>query len=107
MLRNVRIQGLESVNPKMDYAFLVEPEIHDALETFKKRVERQGKGMGASRNTLSPEIRETGLRVESSLVYPRTVGTAWGRKNERILKGMGPRVMRKTVQRIQERWGSE
>jgi hypothetical protein len=104
---NVRILGLDQVQRKLGYSVLVEPEIQAALETFRKRImDRPGKGIGAARNTMMSSPLPLGLTVESTLAYPRQSGKSWGRKNTSIIRAMAPRVIKKAVQRIEERWGS-
>ncbi len=102
--RNVRIAGLKEVQKNLDADVLLQPEFDDALVTFTKRFMRKGRKLGAKSNTLSSEIEDLSVIVESSLNYPRTTGSAWGKKNWQIANGMAPRVMRKMVKRIQERW---
>jgi len=105
--RTIKVKGLNELNQKLDMDFLVQPEMDAALESFEKRLLRQGKGLGAQRNEIAAERRTMGATARSTLVYPRTKGTSWGRKNEAIMKSMAPRVFAKMVRKIEERWASE
>lgn len=107
-VREVKVKGLNELEKKLDIEFLVQPEIDDARDTIVDRVERRpGKGLGAKKNQLSADTRPLGATVTSTLNYPRTTGTAWGRKNEAIIKSMAGRVLSKAVGRIEQRWTSE
>lgn len=105
--REIRVRGLNEVEQKLDEAYLLQPELDAALETFAKRMQRGGKGLGARRNTVSANVQSFGAEAVSSLNNPRTTGGAWGAKNQRILSNMAPRVFRKMTQRIEERWAAE
>ncbi len=102
--RNIRIVGLKEVQEKLDADVLLQPEFNDALETFTKRFMRKRKNLGAKRNTLSSEITDLSVYVETTLNWPRTTGESWGKKNWAIANGMASRVMKKMIKRIQERW---
>lgn len=106
-IREVKVKGLNELAAKTDWDVLAQPELGGALETFGKRMERQGKGLGARRNTITRETQPLGARAESTLTYPRTTGVAWQRKQERVIKAMSPRVLSKMVKRIEERWAAE
>lgn len=78
-------------------------------ETLKKVDERMGrkgvqgsggKGLGVRRNIVSRKLTGLELTVDSTTIAPRTRGTAWQKKNVRIIKAMVPRVVRKTALRI-------
>lgn len=105
---NIRIVGLKEIQKKLGADVLLQPEFDDALATFVKRFMRKGRkrGMGAKRNLLSSKVEDLSVIVESSLNYPRTVGEAWGKENWKIANAMAPRVLKKMVKRIQERWSS-
>jgi hypothetical protein len=106
-IRNIKLEGLEELQKKTGWDFLAQPEMDDVLETLGKRIDRQGKGLGAQRNPHLNQMRTAdGLKVESSLNKPRTKGTAWGKKNARVLPAVGRNAMRKAVGRIEARWGA-
>lgn len=105
--RNVRLEGLEELRKKLQADWLVQPEMESAMQTFTRRViDRPGSGLGSRRNTLSEARSPLTMTVSSSLVFPRTTGAAWTRKNTNIIQGMSARVMAAVVRRIQERWAS-
>lgn len=66
---------------------------------------RQGRGLGAQRNTITRQRRGLELEVRSTRVWPRTKGTAWTRKNIGTIKSMSGRVARKAATRIVEELG--
>lgn len=105
--RQIKVRGLNELVEKTQWDVLAQPEFDGALETFGKRMERQGKGLGAKRNSIRRETQPLGARAESTLNYPRTSGVAWQRKQEAVIKAMAPRVLNKMVKRIEERWASE
>ena len=105
--RAVQVKGLNELVEKTQWDVLLQPEFDGALETFGKRMERQGKGLGAKRNTITRETQPLGARAQSTLNYPRTTGVAWQRKQEAVMKSMAPRVLNKMVKRIEERWAAE
>lgn len=107
MIREIKIAGLARIEKNLDAEVLVQPEIDDARDTIVTRIQRGGKGLGAKRNTLSAATLPLSARVTTSLIYPRTTGTSWQRKNEAIVKAMGPRVVNKMVKRIEARWAGE
>lgn len=76
--------------------------VAEVLTKVEERTRRQGKGLGARRNTISHERDGLELNVESTRNWPRTKGTSWQKKNIGIVKAMAPRVMRKAAQRITE-----
>lgn len=104
MIRNVKIVGLDELQRKCKFDVLVQPEMDDARDTIVARLERGGKGLGVQRNVLSTDKQPLGATVTSTLNYPRTRGTAWGRKNEAIAKSMGPNVIKKAIGKIETRW---
>lgn len=104
--RTVKISGLNEFMATCDWDVLVQPEMETARDTIVKRILRQGKGLGAKKNTLAATTRPFGATVVSTLNYPRTKGIAWGRKNEVVVPAMAPNVLRKMVRRIQERWSA-
>jgi hypothetical protein len=101
---NVKILGINELLERTDWDVLVQPEMRDAQDTILKRVKRQGKGLGARRNELAFDVRPLGATVSTSLIYPRTKGTSWGRKNVAAVRAMTPRVLKKAIKRMQERW---
>ena len=105
-LLNIRLVGLDEIQRKLGFDALLTPEFKLALESFEKRFKRGGKGVGAKRNTLSSEIKPLSVEVETTLHYPRMKGSSWGDKNWKIAKGMSPRVLRKMIKRIKERWAA-
>ena len=104
---NIEVRGLNELLAKTGFDVLVQPEIEPALETIGKRLQRQGKGLGAQKNTLTRDTQPLGARIESTLNFPRTVGTAWQQKNEAVAKAMAPRVFNNMAKRIEERWAAE
>lgn len=74
--------------------------IHEILGKVEERTKRQGKGLGARRNTIDHQRRGLELTVDTSKIRPRTKGTAWQKKNVGIIKSMAPRVARKAAERI-------
>jgi hypothetical protein len=75
----------------------------ESLEKIALRMERGGKGLGARRNTVKhKKVNDTELRVDSTRIYPRVIGSSWQRKNIGIAKSMAPRVLRKGAQRVVE-----
>jgi hypothetical protein len=106
-IRTIRVVGLNELLAKSNWDVLAQPEIDDVVVTLGKRIDRQGKGLGAQRNpNLSHRRTADGLTVQSSLNRPRTKGTAWGRKNERVLPAVGRNAMAKAVRNIEARWGA-
>lgn len=87
-----------------DILRLIQKQIdHEMLRKIEERVNRGGKGLGARRNKISGARQGFGrLTMTSTRKYPRTKGTSWQRKNIAIIKSMGPRIARKTAQRIVE-----
>lgn len=106
-VRNVKVENLDNVLQRLDVDFLAQPEFDGAMGTFEKRIMRQGKGLGSQRNTLMVAPQSLMSTVTSTLNHPRTVGTSWGRKNEGIIKGMAPRVIKKVATNIEARWAGE
>lgn len=102
--RGVAIIGLREMERRLDIEFLAQPELERARDTFVARIQRGGKGLGARRNVLSATRRPLGATVTSTRIFPRTKGTRWGAKNERIVAAMAPAVMRAAVRRIEARW---
>ena len=105
--RDVQVKGLDELLRKTQWDVLAQPEFDGALETFGKRMERQGKGLGAKRNSIRRETQPLGARAESTLIWPRTTGVSWQNKQEAVLKSMAPRVLNKMVRRIEERWAAD
>lgn len=106
MLKIAKVEGLDEIQAKLDEDFLVQPELEHARDTIVERVERQGRGLGAKRNSLSTVKEPLGAKVTSTLNHPRTKGTSWGRKNESIFKSMSGRVVKKAIERIESRWSA-
>lgn len=73
----------------------------EILEKVRQRQARQGKGLGAQRNTITmdqqPELR---LVIRSTRIWPRTKGRAWIFKNVGIIRSMAYRVGQACVKRI-------
>lgn len=105
--RAIKVVGLNELQMKLDTDFLLQPELDSALESFERRLLRQGKGLGAQRNEIAAERHTLGATARSSLNYPRTTGSSWQRKNERAVTAMAPRVFGKMVKRIEERWAAD
>lgn len=100
----LQIPGLNAFKAVVDWDILAQPEVDDALRTVETRVLRQGKGLGAERNTLSSELYPLQMRVESTTVWPRTRGTSWGRKNVGIVRSTLTRALTAAVGRMTARW---
>lgn len=77
----------------------------EVLAKVEERTRRQGKGIGAQRNTISHDRDGLALRISSTLRFPRSRGSAWQRKNMAIIRSMAPRVMRKAAERIAREMG--
>jgi hypothetical protein len=107
VVKTVKVVGLTQLEKKLDEKLLVQPEVEAARDTIVTRLMRGGKGLGVTKNSLTKDVKPLGATVTSTLNYPRTRGTAWGKKNEVIVKGMSTRVVKKMVQRIEERWAAE
>jgi len=103
-VKEVRIRGLEELERKLGMAVLVDPAMHEALETIGARLERQGKGLGARRNVVTREAHSMGARIVSTLKSPRQTGGSWVRKNEAIFNAMSGRVVGAAIRRIEARW---
>lgn len=87
--------------------------VEEAVDKVGARLVRKGsmgsggRGLGVRRKHNQPirQIRRDALVVETisprgRAHWPRLKGTTWLRKNARIAKAMGPRVLRKTAERI-------
>ncbi len=105
--RTIKVRGLNELQQKLDMKFLVQPEMGPAVETFSKRIQRGGKGLGAKRNPIAATLHPFGADLETPLSNPRNTGNEWTRKNRDIVYRMGPRVFGKMVKRIEERWAAE
>lgn len=73
---------------------------NDALESIGNELERrQGRGMGARRNTITRQRSPENLsqRVLSSRIYPRRSGRSWQLKGESRFRGMAPRAVKKYI----------
>lgn len=104
---SVSILGLAEIERKLKMSVLVDPAVTEAVGSFQKRGERQGRGVGAKRNTITPEaISPIGVRLISTLNPPRTRSTSRNRKIMAAWQAMKSRVLRKAVRRITERWAS-
>jgi hypothetical protein len=104
--RTVTIKGLAELQKKLDFDVLASPYLQYALTTFQQRIDRVPKkaGLGMQRNTLMSEAKPLSLTTTSTLKYPRTKGTSWGKTMYAALNAMAPRVMNKVVQRIEAAW---
>lgn len=105
-VRNVTVKGLAEIEAKLNASVLLDPRLQEITTTFVDRLLRPSKGLGARNNTLSPEMRELGATIRSTLNWPRTTGAAMHRKQEGIVKGMAPRVIGKAISDIEARWAS-
>lgn len=106
MIRTVKVAGLNELQEKLNFDLLVQPELPASLESFERRLMRQGKGLGAKKNTIAVERRTLMAAAQSTLNTPRTTGSSWQRKNTRIVQAMAPRVFAKMAKQIEERWAS-
>ena len=80
--------------------------IEESLKPVNERVNRPGRWqqrLGARRNVVTTKQSGLVLDFDSTTIPPRTTGGAWTRKNLGIIRGMLPRVLRKTAQRITEK----
>ncbi len=100
----IRLPSIDKLRRNLNVDVILQPEIDDARDTIVTRINRQGKGLGAQRNTLMSQTRPLGATVTSTLKFPRTTGRSWGDKNVQIVTAMGPNVVRKMVSRIKARW---
>ena len=75
--------------------------VNEILEKIRQRAPRQGKGLGAQRNTITVDQQpELNMIIRSTKHRPRTTGRAWIRKNLSIIRAMAPRVGRACCKRI-------
>ena len=103
----IKITGVKELESKLGADFLLEPELGPAIESFQKRILRGGKGIGAKRNKIGFSVVGQNVRSHTTLRFPRTTGSSWTNKNERVIAAMAPRVFAKMVRRIEERWAAE
>ena len=101
---DVKLPSLDKLRQNLQFDVLVQPEVEDARNTIVTRLLRQGKGLGAKRNTLMAETKPLGATITSTLHHPRTVGSSMHRKDEAIVRAMAPNVLRKMISRIKARW---
>lgn len=98
-MMTVRVEGLEALKKRLDG---VEPAAQAALEGTLSELQRghdRAKGLGARSNTMSTEAQTMRAVLTTSLTPPRTVGTAWRKKN--IARGR--QIFRnKAKKRVQE-----
>lgn len=82
----------------------------EALRKISERMERSArsggkKALGRRRNTITQTQNGLVLDIDSTLIWPRTKGSSWYRKNERIITAMTKNVLRKAGRRIAEELG--
>lgn len=107
MIRNVKLVGFDALQEKLKFDVLMQPEMQTAVETITGRMMRGGKGIGVQHNTLTSSIQPLSSTVVTTLVWPRTKGVAWGRYQEKVVKGIvATNAVKKAVQRIEERWAA-
>lgn len=103
----VDIPGLGRVVGKLRSSDLTDPAMNEVLDKVGKRMQRKGKGLGSKRNTVTVETPGRLTRsVETTLISPRTVGSAWDKYNRRAAQAMAPRVMRAAMRRIKKEWAA-
>jgi hypothetical protein len=104
--KNVKILGLDELERKLGYSVLLDPSIDEVVNKFGDRIERPVKkaGLGIRRNTVSRFNKPLAVTFSSTLHNPRQVGSSWQRKNEAIVKGMAPNVIKAAIRRIEETW---
>lgn len=82
--------------------------IEESIDKIRERLTRKGaqgsggKGIGVRRNTVTSRKQGMEAEIESTLIKPRTKGTAYVRKNMGIAKAMTPRVVRAVAKRVVE-----
>lgn len=79
--------------------------VSEVLTKVEERTRRQGRGLGAKRNTVGHDRNGLVLNIDTTFNHPRRTGASWQRKNIGIIKAMAPRVMRKAAARIAEEMG--
>lgn len=116
MLRVIKVQGLNELERKLGYSVLVAPAAEQARDTIVTRLMRpppkkgRGKrkglppGAGVINNTLTPTMQGSGATIDSTLNFPRTVGSAWTSYNAVVFKAMAPSVVNKMIERIEATW---
>ncbi len=101
---DVKLPAIDKLRKNLDFDVLVQPELTDAMSTFVGRFLRQGKGLGAQRNTLIAESTPLSATVTSTLSFPRTKGVALHAYDIRAFKAMAPNVIRAMARRIAARF---
>lgn len=84
------------------------PKVTAALESIGSEIERrQGKGLGARRNTITRQTAFLQQRVFTSLHYPRTTGRAMQENQTGRFRGMAPRAINKyVVKPLEAEWAA-
>ena len=106
MSMDVEVVGAEAIAAKLDFDALVQPGLDRAMKVFERRILDQGTGLGAKRNILTPRLESTSLVVQTTLIWPRTRGIAWGQFNEEALGQMAPEEIEKVAQEAEAAWGT-
>jgi hypothetical protein len=77
--------------------------VSETLRKIDERVQRPGRWqqrLGAKRNRITMRQQGLILDIASTTISPRTSGVSWTRKNMGTIRGMLPRVLRKTAETI-------
>lgn len=74
--------------------------VAEVLTKVDERAKRQGKRLGALRNTITTHLDGLMLTISSTMDYPRTRGTSYVRHQTRAIRAMARRVMQKAAERI-------
>ncbi len=102
----ISVRGLAELERKLGWPFLADPGRVKAIDSFVKRGERQGRGLGAKRNTITTERHGLGASLSSTLNYPRRTGSFRQRKIMAAWNSMKGRVINAWKRDIEARWSS-
>jgi hypothetical protein len=94
------------VSAKLDFDRLVQPAVDGAIDSIVAVTQEQGGGLGAQRNSVSAARGQLGASVTSSLIWPRTVGRAWGANNEQRFAAAAPGIEARAAGEIEGRFGA-
>lgn len=80
--------------------------VAEVLTKLEQRTQRQGKGLGARKNTVTHSMDGLTLKLATTRIAPRTTGKSHQRKNIGVVRAMAPRVMKKAAERIAAEMGT-
>lgn len=81
--------------------------VSGVVPTSKKTGKQtRGRGLGVMRNTLADRRETMKVTISSTLISPRTVGSAWTKYNLAIAKSLVPRAANKAAARITAELGA-